>query len=172
MGDRVSSEGLTPRGERVRVEESIGPRVRQWIDRAGARVTDVATALGLRREELEVFEGARHFRLAWVLLFPPLVRREAFVDLAREVGLVVADAHDVHGVRDLLRAVARWRREDGEACGVVLEAVADGVVSRGERARVLREIEDCERSLATLRAAIEAAPVAADVVVELRGGDR
>ncbi len=145
----------THRAHRVATEDAFGDRVRALVARAGAKPTDVARLLGLRREDLyEAFDTIKHFRAAWIELLPPAVELLYLAERAAAHGLELRQAGDDAHPRALPDVV----RELSEVMTTAAISEADGHISVEEAERELREWADVDRVMvartARLRTAI------------------
>lgn len=156
----------SPKGARGDAEDAFGERLRSWIVRSGAKFTDVARCLGIRRERLyDVMDGNRPFNGAWFDLLPPAVLRVAIAEMAGErlgEDLTPRAANDEQSDGRLLSDLVR---ELGEVASCAAESQADGYLGVEDCERELAEIEDAERVLAARKArlrevlAVRGAPV-------------
>ncbi len=153
--ERASSpiEERSPRVERVAAEDAWGERLRAWVARSGAKSTDVARCLGLKREDLyEVYDGVRHMRAAWLELLPPVVERLFLEERARAHGLELRQ-DEPQGPR----AAADVVRELAEVMTIASQSDADGYIDVEEAEREEREWADVERVMGARRAQLREA---------------
>jgi hypothetical protein len=153
--ERTSSpiEERSPRVERVAAEDAWGERLRAWVARSGAKSTDVARGLGLKREDLyEVYDGVRHMRAAWLELLPPAVERLFLEERARAHGLELRqdEPRGSCTTADIVRELA-------EVMTVASQSDADGYIDVEEAEREEREWADLERVMTARRAQLREA---------------
>jgi hypothetical protein len=149
VGDRPSSPDLDDVGAakraRVEAETTFGERLRALCAKAGARPTNVARLLGMRREDLyEVFDGFKHARAAWLELLPPAVEQLYLAARAAHHGLELRpiaseDAHPraLHDVVMTL-SLASATAAEGESDGELSVAEIDAELARWERVDEVR----------------------------------
>lgn len=139
---------LSPRAARVEAEETWGARLHAWIARAGAKVGDVAAALGMKRRELYYrFDGDRSFPAAWLALLPPAVQIEEFRERADALGYRLEPLADIPADYDHGVDAAAYLSELTDCPRVRMASEADGTLTVAEIDRERREIEEARAAL-------------------------
>jgi hypothetical protein len=148
VGDQsVSASDTTPRVVRVAAEDAFGEQLRSMIASAGAKVTDVARVMGMRREDLyEIFDGQKHMRAAWLSLLPPAVECLYLAARAAHHGMELRpvgdeDAHP-RSLHDVITELSDVQRA---AC----EGERDGELSVADIERELAEWRDVDNVMSS-----------------------